>query len=279
MFAYIPQTILKHFVNSIYFISGDVMGTGVAFPRAEQVIIINVGNNFHVSEIYDTYKPANELSSTVWINGKHDLHFMLGNSGTTAMYAIGVKLGMLPFFANLPASETNEQAVDAVHWTSPEIFNLREQLLACEEVHKGCLLIEQYLLQLLKQKPLHQYDKIKWLAGAMHHQSVQDICDGLGYTRKRLLADARYYFGASVKNIQGVIRFNHTLRKIANESQSSLSAIHEYYDQSHFINDFKARTGITPLQYRRLCQQFPQIKFTPNFLPITKGEYLHKING
>jgi predicted enzyme related to lactoylglutathione lyase len=29
----------------------------------------------------------------------------------------------------------------------------------------------------------------------------------------------------------------------------SLSAVHDYYDQAHFINDFKARAGITPLQW------------------------------
>ena len=67
---------------------------------------------------------------------------MLGNSGVTAMYAVGLKLGMVPYFANLPAIETNNLALEAENWASYEVFELQEQLVACESVTSGFLLIE-----------------------------------------------------------------------------------------------------------------------------------------
>jgi AraC-like DNA-binding protein len=195
------------------------------------------------------------------------------------MYAISIKLGMLGFFMDLPASETHDDTVDAINWSSREIFFLREQLFSCSTIKEGFLLIEQYLLTLIKNKELSNFDRIKWMHKAILNKSVGEICDSLGSTRKRLRRESLLYFGSSVKNIQGLIRFNQTLATIAQNCNESLSSLHDFYDQSHFINDFKARTGITPIQYKRLCQEFPHIKYTPNFLAMSKDTYLEKLGG
>lgn len=277
--GYIPKGNLSEFVESIYYLSGDVIGTGIAFPRMHQVIIINLGSNFTTSEVYNIANKEEEVTGTIWINGAHETLFMLGNRGVAAMYAIGLKLGMVPYFANLPAHETNDQAVEAENWASHGIFRLREQLLACANVQKGFLLIEEYLLKVIRHRDLSNLEKIKWLSQSIYTNSVNDICRTLGVTRKKLSSEATHYFGSPVKSIQGLIRFNQTLTRIANSANSSLSSLHEYYDQSHFINDFKARTGITPLQYKRLCQQFPDIKYTPNFIPLKKETFLQFISA
>lgn len=274
-----PNGLLSEFVDSINYLAGDSLGTGVAFPRMHQVIIINMGSNFTVSDLYETKPAVQELSSLVWINGSHDSQFMLGNVGTTAMYAITIKLGMLGFFMDLPASETHDDTVDAINWSSRDIFFLRERLLSCSSIKGGFLLIEQYLHNLIRTRDLSHLEKIKWMNKAIYNKSVNDICHSLGITRKRLRSESHLYFGSSVKNIQGLIRFNQTLATIAKNCNKPLSSLHDFYDQSHFINDFKARTGITPIQYKRLCQEFPHIKYTPNFLAMNRETYLQKLAG
>ena len=274
-----PTGLLSEFVDSIIYLAGDSLGTGVAFPRMHQVIIINMGSNFTVSDLYETKSEVQELSSLVWINGSHDNHFMLGNVGSTAMYAITIKLGMLGFLMDLPASETHDDTVDAINWSSRDIFFLREQLFACSSIREGLLLIEQYLFNLIKKRDFSHFERIKWMNKAIYTKSVNEICHSLGITRKRLRAESHLYFGSSVKNIQGLIRFNQTLATIARNCNKSLSSLHDFYDQSHFINDFKARTGITPIQYKRLCQEFPHIKYTPNFLALKRDTYLDKVVG
>ena len=263
----------------------------MAFPRMHQVIIINMGSRFSSSDVYAPQASAvvRETNSTVWINGKQDDPFLLGNTGVTAMYAIGLKLGMAPYFANLPAIEANNLALGAENWASYGIFELQEQLLESGSVAAGFLLIENYLLNLLRARDFSDLDRVKWLGRAMHTQTVGEICTSLGMTRKKLRSEALHYFGGSVKNIQGIIRLNRTLTTIAasttgigraaNEGNGSLSSLHEYFDQAHFIHDFKARTGITPLQYRRLCRQFPFIAQTPNFIALPRETFLQFISG
>jgi AraC-like DNA-binding protein len=275
--VYTPQGPLKDFVDSIIYMNG--YGNGVAFQRMYQTIIINLGTNFGVSDLYVAKSKTDELNETVWINGKQEIPFMLENKGSTEMYVVGIKPGMLPYFADLPAIETNESTLGAAHWTSTEIYNLREQLLECAGIQAGFRLIEKYFTNLLLSKDFTTLKKIKWLAHAINTNTVSEICQSLGSTRKQLRSEAQYFFGGSIKNIQGIIRFNNTLAEIAKNSHRSLSSLHNYYDQAHFINDFKARAGITPLQYKKLCQQYPVIKHTPNFLPLQKETFLQFISA
>lgn len=275
---YTPKGLLKDFVDYIGYLSGPQIGNGIAFPRMNQVIIINLGSNFQTSDIYNPASRPTECNSTIWMNGKQDTAYMLGNPHHTSMYAIGLKLGMLPYFANLPAIETNQQTVGAEHWTSKQIFDLREQLQECPGDPKNFERIETYLTQKLIASPTPNLEKIRWIAKAMHTSSVEEICRTLGTTRKQLRQQTQHYFGGSVKNIQGIIRLNRTLADIAANADKTLSSIHEYYDQSHFINDFKARTGITPLQYKRLCGNYPEIKITPNFIALPRETFLQFIS-
>jgi AraC-like DNA-binding protein len=204
---------------------------------------------------------------------------MLENSGITAMYVIGLKYGMLPWLTGLPAIETNELSVGAEHWAPKDMYDLREQLLACENIHKGFVLIEEYLTRLLLKKDMANQAKITWLSQAIHTSQVSAICRTLGVTRKKLRSETQYFFGDSVKHLQGILRFNNTLHDIAHAPHQTLSALHTYYDQSHFINDFKARAGITPLQYKKLCKLYPAIKHTPNFISLNRETFLQFCSG
>jgi AraC-like DNA-binding protein len=273
--TYKPTDTLGHFVSSISFLQGG--GTGAAFQRVYQTIIINLETNFLVSPLYEAKAVPVENKSVIWINGKQDIPIMIENKGITKMYVIGVNSGMLPYLTNLPAYETNNKAVSAEHWASPDIFSLREQLLTCS-IKEGFTLIEKYFASLLLKKDVSNIDKVLWLNNAINTHTVDDICQTLGVTRKRLREDALHLYGASAKNLQGMIRFNKTLSVIAHNAQEMLSSIHSFYDQSHFIKDFKIRTGMTPIQYKRLCQQFPFIKYTPNFIALQKETFLQFIS-
>lgn len=272
---YHPEGILKNFVDSIVYLNG--IGTGISFQRMYQTIIINLETNFEVSQVYGKPSDRKLNTDTIWINGKQEIPMMIESRGSTKMFVIGLKTGMLPFIAKLPAFETNELAVGWENWSSREIVYLREQLLECADVHSGFLLIEKYFTGLIAGNNFPNLDKVLWLNNAIKKHSVNEICSILGTTRKTLRRDSQTFFGGSVKNIQGIIRFNNTLATIANNSEETLSLLHPYYDQSHFINDFKVRSGITPLKFKRLCQQYSQIKNSPNFIPLERETFLQFI--
>ena len=60
--------------------------------------------------------------------------------------------------------------------------------------------------------------------------------------------------GVSPKYFQRTARFQYTLRKLLSNSPNNFLNIaldHGYYDQAHFIKDFKQFTGETPEKFKR----------------------------
>lgn len=269
--SYTPKGILKELVGSIVHLDG--LGTGIALQRVYQTIVINTGSNFFISHPYINGPPKEHLP-VVWINGRHERPFALENPGRTCMYVIGVLPGLLPCFSRMAVASTNDLALGAEHWAEPDIFNVRSQLLACADIHAGFQIIEDYFTAKLEGKDLSRLSMISYLNKAMMTHSVEQICKELGYTRKKLRTVAIHHFGAPVKNMQGIMRFQQHLETVARQPWQSLSSLHEFFDQAHFINDFKTRTGMSPGQYRRLCQHYPEIRYTPNFIPLQKETFL-----
>lgn len=275
--SYTPSEPLRHFVNGIVYIEGN--GSGLALQRVYQNILINLGDNFFSGNPYNNATIENK--SLVWINGRQVAPFLLENPGVTRFYVIAVKPGMLSFFCTLPVSETNDKALSFDYWTTTDMLSLRLYLLD-QTPEKGFAAIEAHFTSIIagiNNPSLFEY--IQGISNMLPHLTVDEICSKLQCTRKRLWTDVKKYFGASVKEMQGIIRFDQHLTAIANHADKPLSQIHNFYDQAHFINDFKQRTGMTPKNYKALCLAFPSARHNPNFIPLTRETFLQfcKKNG
>lgn len=80
--------------------------------------------------------------------------------------------------------------------------------------------------------------------------------------------------GISPKYFANLMRFNRAARRINGDADSSLTAIaldQGYYDQAHFIREFRKFAGITPNDFRRLPGKSAEFyNFIPEG-PITFG--------
>jgi len=76
--------------------------------------------------------------------------------------------------------------------------------------------------------------------------------------------------GASPKLLSSLFRLKRTLYTLAcftPEKLTHLAYQEEYFDQAHFINDFKSFTGLKPTAYLALLKDIPSMKIVPHFLP------------
>lgn len=70
--------------------------------------------------------------------------------------------------------------------------------------------------------------------------------------RRQLERNFKKQIGLSPKQLSKVIRLQATLQSLLNEKTKSLTDLayeNEYYDQAHFIKDFKEFTGVTPKEF------------------------------
>jgi methylphosphotriester-DNA--protein-cysteine methyltransferase len=70
--------------------------------------------------------------------------------------------------------------------------------------------------------------------------------------RRQLERKFRKQIGISPKQLARIIRLQSALKILLNEEEEYLTNIaykSDYYDQSHFIRDFKAFTGVSPKEF------------------------------
>ena len=70
--------------------------------------------------------------------------------------------------------------------------------------------------------------------------------------RRQLERNFKKQIGLTPKQLSKVIRLQATLQMLLNQTTRTLTDIayeSEYYDQSHFIKDFKEFTGLTPKEF------------------------------
>lgn len=82
---------------------------------------------------------------------------------------------------------------------------------------------------------------------------MRDLERRTGYTKRYLDMLFRQHVGISPKALSTIVRFQHWYKGAANEKMSVYDL---YYDESHFIKEFKRYTGYTPGRFAVLSNDF-----------------------
>lgn len=110
--------------------------------------------------------------------------------------------------------------------------------------------IERFLIEALIEKPEPRWDFIKaamlW-AEDPTSPGVDELSKRTGLSPRQVDRLCRYYFGASPKPVHRVFRaLNIAYRLTVEGADNWREVVDPFYDQSHFVRDFKDRIGCTP---------------------------------
>ena len=106
------------------------------------------------------------------------------------------------------------------------------------------------LNRLIQNREFERVDHaIKMIEHAIGQVSVQDVADKVCLGIKQFERTFSKYVGVNPKKFASIVRFQNVMqmkRKHTSASMSQLAFENGYYDQSHFIHDFKSLTDLTP---------------------------------
>ena len=92
--------------------------------------------------------------------------------------------------------------------------------------------------------------------------SINELEKKMGYSKRYLDMLFKEHIGISPKTYSGIVRFQSFYTLWANNENSNfyVDNLHElYYDQAHFIKEFKKYTGHSPKKYANLKNDFGKI--------------------
>ncbi len=132
---------------------------------------------------------------------------------------------------------------------------IEERILAATNSDQRAVLLQQYLLKRRpeNENPDHAVEYcIKEIELAKGQIKIESLSDKTGISKRQLLRRFDHYTGIPPKTLARKIKFMNAVQELKLHPQESLTSIaYEtgYYDQAHFIHDFKEYSGITPSQY------------------------------
>jgi len=143
---------------------------------------------------------------------------------------------------------------------------LIEQINNTISLQQKINLLEQFLLQ---QLSLHREDLIfeyciEKITASKGRITVKDLERKTGYSSRWLNIKFNDKIGISPKNLSSIIRFNHYYQAFIKGNTQSFfkNDFYElYYDQSHFIRDFKRFTGLPPTKLEKQVNNFAESYF------------------
>lgn len=248
--TYIPSDPLKPFIR--LFAIQEVAEEATYKVLPDTGVVIGFQYKGRLFRVDDGQPIALDTSG---ISGLADHHRSFRNlPGTGTILVFFKEAGAAPFFRQ-PLHEIFRESVTLENFIlRSELLCLEEQLAEAPTNPERIKLLEKFLIgRMSRGEP----DKLVLAALALIHKSkgtirIKALAEQLHTSQSPLEKRFRAAVGASPKKFASIVRLKNLLQQFPKTgSLTELGYEAGFYDQAHFIKEFKAFTGDTPENFFR----------------------------
>jgi AraC-like DNA-binding protein len=223
------------------------------FPSGHMEFIFNLGTGIWKSAVNNIFHKTPPVE--LW--GQLTQPLAIQAQGKNQMLGIRFHTHAPGYFLKEEISEFNNQIADLRDLLGASVKLLHEQLLNIPPLNKKIELIENFLIgrMALTEK---KSTKIALVSHIMREMKQKSFAEKVETVASRYDISPRYLqnlflqsSGVTPKLFGKINRFQHSLSLINQKNNSLTNIAYEsgYFDQSHFIREFKSFTGVTPSTY------------------------------
>ena len=252
---FLPSGILKPYVKHYYvFESGDDTGfEDTVFPSGDMEMIFNLGCGTWESLVAGKFRQTPKIE--LW--GQITRPLAIRSSGRHTMLGIRFFTHSAACFFNDEMGIFNNRITDVTDIIGSTVKTLHARLIETRDNLQRIALVETFLLNKLiaNEKKVFKVDKVANILASIKanpaENNLNKIATDHGITTRYLHKLLFQSTGLSPAVFSKINRFQSSLKLLVkNEQPLTEIAYHcGYFDQSHFIRDFKTFTGITPSAY------------------------------
>jgi AraC-like DNA-binding protein len=188
--------------------------------------------------------------------GPHSRAFGIDTSTGTSVAGVHFKPGGARPFLKLPSAEMlNTHVVLDAFWGRAAAARVREQLLEALTPQSKAKILESQLLAIAAGLP-DRHPAVAFALNEFHStpeaQKISTLTDRIGVSPRHFIDIFRIEVGLTPKLFCRIRRFQRALRQISRGAHlhwPSVALEAGYFDQAHFIHDFRAFSGINPSAY------------------------------
>lgn len=174
------------------------------------------------------------------------------NTGTILVYF--TETGFAHFTAH-PANELFNLSISLDHvFDKARINEVEEKLTMVVTDQQRIKIVEQFLLSQLKNVQTDQLviEAVKLIYQHKGNIRIKELSEKLLISQSPLEKRFRKLVGTTPKKFSTIIRFNTVLNSLhITKSLTDICYEHNFFDQAHFIKDFRQFTGESPERFKR----------------------------
>jgi AraC-like DNA-binding protein len=257
--TYIPKPPLASFVDLFWLYEGSMLPHAKEYvlPDGSMQLVINLRDDklrIYNSQNHDQYQSFRGSL----LCGAHSRYFVIDTASQASIMGIHFKPGgAFPFF-RFPAGELRDVHVSLDALWGATACDLRDQLLAASTPETRFRRLEQSLLAHVT-RPLLRHPAVSFALTEFqstpprtNKRPVSDVSDHIGLSQRRLIQLFSDEVGLTPKLFCRVRRFQEVLRLVDKGQQlnwTDIALTCGYFDQAHFIHDFRDFSGLIPSAY------------------------------
>ncbi|WP_436486675.1 DUF6597 domain-containing transcriptional factor [Chitinophaga sp. ARDCPP14] len=212
---------------------------------------------FHYGDLYKQYLEDGScvVLPKCFVIGQLTRPLEVEPTGETGTFFVRFRpYGFLPF-TTIPIKEMENTAVSLEQLFGEDGKEIGQEILSADSTSERIKLIEAFLLSRLTDTATIDHivkSTVETILTASRQLSVEELSKQTNTNRRQLVRKFSSAIGLSPKQLSKTIRLQASLKVLLNEEPASLIALAyqaEYYDQAHFIKDFKEFTGLTPKEF------------------------------
>jgi AraC-like DNA-binding protein len=252
-----PEGLLADFVSMIWASDGTPpFRQERIIPDGASVLVFNFGD----SVVSDAQKIQKDFQKTLFTGVFSHFSNMnyLPNHQHKQIGIIFKPAGSYPFIRK-PIIEFKSLATETDVFDSKQFDEIHERLANEISIERRLFLLERILFDLLKKN--FEENIIPQLLTTIRvnpKMTIEELVRKTGYSQQHLNRILGKYAGMNAKGFQKIFRIQAAMQAMQNSTidlnLTDIAYQFNYFDQAHFIHDFKEMTGMTPKEYRTIQQ-------------------------
>ena len=210
---------------------------------------------FHYSNAYEIkLRDSWERQSSRLLAGQIKKHFFLKNTGVSGMVGIKLMPAAPSLLFDVDMSQTTNEVLDMTTLENTFLSPLLKLSPTLEDKDDFIKDAESILLSLsdkLETEPTTIELGVSSLLKSNGLLSIAALCNSLNVSERQLERLFSKHIGLSPKFYSRIIRLGHVFQLMQAKDNSWSDLVYQsgFYDQSHFIKNFKEFTGEDPSSY------------------------------
>lgn len=245
MAQFLPSPALQPYIKNFLVIECEQGMVNRILPDTSIVMAFRLRGQVSYSDNGATHHIAPSV-----ISGIRDSSRLVDYAKDTSNLLVIFKEGGAAAFFKEPMHELGSISVSLDHLVQRgKVCAIEEELAAADNNNQRILIVERFLLSELKKTRSdalvsEAIQKIKLSKGDI---KVKELLAGLPISRDPFEKRFRKITGTSPKHFAAIIRLKNLIENYTDAISFTEAAYSAgYYDQAHFIKDFRAFTGQTP---------------------------------